>query len=149
MTTANQPSFKDLMAQMNKEAAAEAPTVKIEGKKKLDDRYSFNQGWYDALLNTESVLCTRDEAAQLRLDPDAKRQIVEIGVYEGASSCFWSDFYLNHPESRLTSIDPFTGSSEHHENPENYPELENIELIARGNGVLQSSLSQRLPESLQ
>tara|TARA_R100000005_G_C4966137_1_gene180883 strand:- start:434 stop:1147 length:714 start_codon:yes stop_codon:yes gene_type:complete len=133
MTTANQPSFKDLMAQMNKEAAAEAPTVKIEGKKKLDDRYNFNQGWYDALLNTDSVLCTRDEAAQLRLDPDAKRQIVEIGVYEGASSCFWSDFYLNHPESRLTSIDPFTGSSEHHENPENYPELENIELIARGN----------------
>jgi len=53
MTTANQPSFKDLMAQMNKEAAAEAPTVKIEGKKKLDDRYNFNQGWYDALLNTE------------------------------------------------------------------------------------------------
>ena len=36
-------------------------------------------------------------------------------------------------KSRLISIDPFTGSSEHHEKPENYPELPNIELIARGN----------------
>ena len=133
MATANQPSFKDLMSQMKDNASDVAPVVQIQGKKKLDDRYSFNQSWYDALLNTDMVLCTRDEAKDLRLDPESKRQIVEIGVYEGASSCFWSDFYLNHPESRLISIDPFTGSSEHHETPENYPELVNIELTARGN----------------
>jgi hypothetical protein len=133
MATANQPSFKDLMSQMKDNASDVAPVVQIQGKKKLDDRYSFNQSWYDALLNTDMVLCTRDEAKDLRLDPESKRQIVEIGVYEGASSCFWSDFYLNHPESRLISIDPFTGSSEHHETPENYPELADIEIIARGN----------------
>jgi len=121
------------MAQLGEEATEVAPVVQIQGKKALDSRYNFNQGWYDALLNTDMVLCTRDEAAELRLEPSEKRQIVEIGVYEGASSCFWSDFYLSHPESRLISIDPFTGSSEHHENPENYPELPNIELIARGN----------------
>ena len=133
MTTATKPNFKDLMAQLSDDAAAAAPVVQVQGKKKLDDKYSFNQGWYDALLNTDMVLCTRDEAKDIRLNPTEKRQIVEIGVYEGASSCFWSDFYLSHPESRLISIDPFTGSSEHHEKPENYPELAQIELTARGN----------------
>ena len=133
MTTTNKPSFKELMAQLGEETETSAPVVQIQGKKKLDDRYKFNQGWYDALLNTDMVLCTHNEAAELRLEPTEKRQVVEIGVYEGASSCFWSDFYLSHPESRLISIDPFTGSTEHHETPENYPELPNIELIARGN----------------
>ena len=133
MATANKTKFKDLMSQMNEEASDVAPIVQIQGKKKLDSRYNLNQGWYDALLNTDMVLNTKDEAKDLRLNPSDQRQIVEIGVYEGASSCFWSDFYLNHPGSRLTSIDPFTGSDEHHANPENYPELENIELTARGN----------------
>ena len=121
------------MAQLGDETAEVAPVVQIQGKKKLDDQYTFNQTWFDALLNTDMVLCTRDEAKDIRLNPIEKRQIVEIGVYEGASSCFWSDFYLSHPESRLISIDPFTGSSEHHEKPENYPELAQIELTARGN----------------
>jgi predicted O-methyltransferase YrrM len=133
MTTASKPNFKELMAQLGEEAAATPPVVQIQGKKSLDSRYKFNQGWYDALLNTDMVLSTHEQAQDFRLDPNKKRQIVEIGVYEGASSCFWSDFYMAHPESRLISIDPFTGSSEHHENPENYPELENLELTARGN----------------
>jgi hypothetical protein len=129
--TATKPSFKDLMNQM-KEETSEARVV-VEGKRKLDDRYTFNQTWYDALLNTDMVLQNDPQARALRFEQDTKRQIVEIGVYEGASTCFWSDFYLLHPESRLISIDPFTGSSEHHEKPENYPELANIELTARGN----------------
>jgi hypothetical protein len=124
-------SFKDLMSQISKEASA--TKVVVEGKKKLNERYTFNQTWYDALLNTDLVLCTRDEAKDLALKPDEKRRIVEIGIYEGASSCFWSDFYMSHPESRLISIDPFTGSDEHHAKPENYPELAQIELTARGN----------------
>ena len=133
MATVPKPSFKDLMAQLGEEAGVSAPTVQVKGKKELSNRYTFNQTWFDALLNTDMVLCTREETRELQLDPSKKRQIVEIGVYEGASTCFWSDFYLSHPESRLISIDPFTGSSEHHEKPENYPELPNIELIARGN----------------
>jgi len=134
MTTASKPSFKELMAQMNESNEVKvSPVVQVEGKKKLDDKYEFNQGWYDALLNTDLVLCTRDEAKDLRLNPETKRQIVEIGVYEGASSCFWSDFYMNHPESRLISIDPFTGSEEHHADLAKHPELAKIELTARGN----------------
>ena len=133
--------FKDLMAQLNdEEVTVTAPTgsaltkqVTLKDKKKLSERYNFNQGWYDALLNTDAVLNDATEGEVFRLDPKEKRQIVEIGVYEGASTCFWSDFYLDHPESRLISIDPFTGSTEHHENPENYPELGCIEYTARGN----------------
>jgi hypothetical protein len=133
MSTEAKPSFKELMSQMKEETTA-APVITVQGnKKKLSDRYSLNQGWYDALLNTDMVLCTNPEAANLKLNPDEQRQIVEIGVYEGASTVFWSDFYLNHPESRLISIDPFTGSQEHHEDPEKYPELNNIEVTARGN----------------
>lgn len=133
--------FKDLMAQLNDEevtvtapnGSALAKQVTLKDKKKLSERYNFNQGWYDALLNTDAVLNEATEGEVFRLDPKKKRQIVEIGVYEGASTCFWSDFYLDHPESRLISIDPFTGSTEHHENPENYPELGCIEYTARGN----------------
>jgi predicted O-methyltransferase YrrM len=135
MTTSAKPSFKELMSQMKQETT-EAPRIKIEGnKKKLDDRYTFNQGWYDALLNTDMVLSTNNEAAGLKIDPLEQRQIVEIGVYEGASTVFWSDFYLDHPDSRLISIDPFTGSAEHHAEPEKYPELANIELTARCNAA--------------
>lgn len=133
--------FKDLMAQLQDEEVKVQPTqgmplgksVTLKDKKKLDDHYNFNQGWYDALLNTDAVLNEAPEGEIFRLDPKEKRQIVEIGVYEGASTCFWSDFYLDNPESRLISIDPFTGSIEHHENPENYPELGCIEYTARGN----------------
>lgn len=122
--------FKELMSQFKDETA---PVVTVEGKKKLAEHYKFNQGWYDALLNTDMVLNTHPEGQKLALKSEECRQIVEIGIYEGASTCFWSDFYLDHPESRLISIDPFTGSEEHHAEPEKYPELANLELIARGN----------------
>lgn len=107
--------------------------VTMSQKKSLNPGYNFNQGWYDALLNTDAIVNEVAEGEIFRLNPNTKRQIVEIGVYEGASSCFWSDFYMDHAESRLISIDPFTGSHEHHENPENYPELGCIEYTARGN----------------
>jgi len=128
--TTSAPKFKELMSQLKEGTQAK---VVVQGKKKLDERYTFNQGWYDALLNTDMALNTHPEAQKLALIPDECRQIVEIGIYEGASSCFWSDFYLSHPYSRLISIDPFTGSEEHHAKPENYPELDRIELTARGN----------------
>ena len=84
--------FKDLMAQLNdEEVSVPAPTgsalakqVTLKDKKKLSDRYNFNQGWYDALLNTDAVLNEAPEGEVFRLDPKEKRQIVEIGVYEGA-----------------------------------------------------------------
>ena len=118
------------MGQLNEE-----PTVAVAApdKKKLADHYEFTEGWYDALLNSDKAIRTNTQGPQIQLDPAEKRQIVEIGVYEGASSCFWSDFYLHHEESSLISIDPFTGSEEHLKNPENYAGLSRLERTAREN----------------
>jgi hypothetical protein len=123
-------SFKELMGQLNEE-----PTVAVasDSKKKLADHYSFTEGWYDALLNSDYGMRNNQSGHIIDLNPAEKRQIVEIGVYEGASSCFWSDFYLDHEESSLISIDPFTGSEEHLANPENYAGLSRLERTAREN----------------
>jgi len=119
MATSAKPSFKELMSQMKQETT-EAPRIKIEGnKKKLDDRYTFNQGWYDALLNTDMVLSTNNEATGLKIDPLEQRQIVEIGVYEGASTVFWSDFYLDHPDSRLIPLQEVRNTTRNQKNTQN------------------------------
>jgi len=111
------------------------PCVKVqsETKKQLSSRYTFTEGWYDALLNSEFVIRNNNTDKKIKIDEQQKLQIVEIGVYEGASSCFWSDFYLNNPDSRLISIDPFTGSEEHLKEPEKYPGLSKLEVTAREN----------------
>jgi len=33
--------------------------------------------------------------------------MLEIGCFEGLSSVFFADNFLNNPDSRLTSVDPF------------------------------------------
>lgn len=123
-------SFKDLMGQLN-----DQPTVKVEpkNKKQLGDQYDFTEKWFESLINTEYTIANNESEHTIVWDPSEKRQILEIGVYEGGSSVFWSDFYLDHEESSLISIDPFTGSEEHLRNPENYAGLAKLERTARGN----------------
>ena len=118
------------MGQLNEE-----PVVKVEAKnkKELSDRYEFTERWFEALINTEYTIANNESEHTIVWDPAEKRQILEIGVYEGGSSCFWSDFYLDHEESSLICIDPFTGSEEHLRNPENYAGLAKLERTARGN----------------
>ena len=123
-------SFKELMGQLKEDTTIEVPA---SGKKQLADHYNFTEGWYDALLNSDHAIANNNTGQSIFIDPSKKRQIVEIGVYEGASSCFWSDFYLDHEESSLISIDPFTGSEEHLKNPENYAGLTRLERTAREN----------------
>lgn len=41
------------------------------------------------------------------VDPNKKNTILEIGSFEGQSSCYFSDVFLNHPESSLDCVDPF------------------------------------------
>lgn len=36
-----------------------------------------------------------------------KNKILEIGCFEGLSSVFFADYFLNHPNSQLTCVDPF------------------------------------------
>jgi predicted O-methyltransferase YrrM len=43
----------------------------------------------------------------LFINPNQKLNILEIGSYEGCSSCYFSDNLLNHIESKLICVDPF------------------------------------------
>lgn len=123
-------SFKDLMGQLNNET-----NVKVEpsSKKELADHYEFTERWFESLINTEYVLRNNQTEHKIEFDPKEKRQILEIGAYEGGSTCFFSDFFLDHEESSLITIDPFTGSQEHIENADNYAGLARLERTARGN----------------
>ena len=99
----------------------------------LDSKYSFTHEWYKSLLDSFELLKNEQRAEKLKFKPDAKRLIVEIGIYEGGSTVWWSDNFLEHPESRLITIDPFTGSEDHFKNPEQFPTLNKIEQIAKSN----------------
>ena len=90
-------SFKELMGQLKEDTNIE---VAAPDKKKLADHYNFTEGWYDALLNSDKAIRTNTQVLKFTLTLQ-KASFVEIGVYEGASSCFWSDFY-----SRSRRIEP-------------------------------------------
>lgn len=43
----------------------------------------------------------------------SKKHILEIGCFEGQSTCWFADNALEHPESTLTCIDTWSGGEEH------------------------------------
>lgn len=51
--------------------------------------------------------------ALLGWDPEAPRQVVEIGSFEGRSTLWFLDRLLRHPDSRIACIDTFEGGAEH------------------------------------
>lgn len=104
-------------------------------KFELDTKYKITHAWYQELMASMQVLSQEPRAQQLQFKPEEKRLIVEIGVYEGASTCWWSDNIMEHPESRLISIDPFTGNEEYQREKEKFPTLDSIEYIARSNAA--------------
>ena len=104
-------------------------------KFELDTKYQITHAWYQELLASAQLLSQEPRAQDLQFKPDEKRLIVEIGVYEGASTCWWSDNLMDHPESRLISIDPFTGNEEYQREREKFPTLDSIEYIARSNAA--------------
>lgn len=108
---------------------------------KLSPRYSLSNNWYDQLAHSAEILYGAPFASELKFDPSAKRTIVEIGIFEGASTCWWSDNLLDHPESQLYSIDPFTGSEEHHASDSMRQLLPTLEATARRNIDLSKNAS--------
>lgn len=102
----------------------------------LDTKYNITHAWYKELLGSAQLLANEPRAEKLHFQTSENRLIVEIGVYEGASTCWWSDNLLDHPESRLFSIDPFTGNDEYRQNKAAFPTLDDIEWIARSNAAL-------------
>jgi len=121
-----------MLAQPENPATVHEPNPNWRVKFEQESGYAFTHEWYKQLTESARVAST-NEVLQSKIDPTKKHTILEIGVFEGASSCWWSDNLLNHPESVLFSIDPFTGSEEHHANPQEYPTLNRIEQIARAN----------------
>ena len=101
----------------------------------LDKKYQITHEWYHELVNSYKLIRKESKAAPLHFHPAEKRTILEIGVYEGASTCWWSDYIMDHPQSRLYSIDPFTGNDEYQQNREKFPTLDDIEVIARSNAA--------------
>lgn len=99
----------------------------------LDPKYSIHNDWIQNLLKSWADINITPEASELQFSPSDKRLIVEIGIYEGASTVWFSDNLLEHPDSRLISIDPFTGSEEMIRDPEQHPTLSRIEYTARSN----------------
>lgn len=99
----------------------------------LAPHYKLSNDWYHQLTYSAFMVYHASVPTTLKFEPAQKRTIVEIGVFEGASACWWSDNLLDHPESRLYSIDPFTGSEEHHASPETRALLPSLEATARSN----------------
>lgn len=99
----------------------------------LDPKYDIHNDWVQNLLKSWDLIKSQSEVPELHFNPLDQRIIVEIGVYEGASTVWFSDNLLEHPYSRLISIDPFTGSQEQQDDPQQHPTLSRIEFIARSN----------------
>ena len=99
----------------------------------LDPKYQLAHTWYEQLTGAFHKVLQEPTAQGLHFKPEEKRIIVEIGIYEGASSCWWSDNLLEHPESRLYCIDPFLGNIEYQQARENFPTLDQIEYTAKSN----------------
>ena len=101
----------------------------------LDPKYNIHNDWVQNLIKSWDLVKSQSEVPELHFNPLDQRIIVEIGIYEGASTVWFSDTLLEHPYSRLISIDPFTGSKEQQDDPQQHPTLDRIEFIARSNAA--------------
>ncbi len=99
----------------------------------LDPKYNIHNDWVQNLLSSWDLVKSQSEVPELKFNPLDKRLIVEIGIYEGASTVWFADTLLEHPTSKLISLDPFTGSSEQQNDPRQHPTLSKIEYTARSN----------------
>ena len=99
----------------------------------LDKKYTITHEWYKWLTGSYEVLKKHEQAQKLIFKPESERLIVEIGIYEGASTVWWADNFFVHENSKLIGVDPFTGSEENIRDPENHPTLHRIEKIAKKN----------------
>ena len=66
-------------------------------------KYQHKQNWF---LGSE----LKEELLKHLPNRYAKRDILEIGSFEGLSSVFFADNLLHNPESSLTCVDPFSSA---------------------------------------
>ena len=67
--------------------------------------YTFTNNWFQS-----SELC---HLMTRHLHPNYTHKILEIGCYEGASACSFSDTVLDVIDSELTCVDPFDIADKH------------------------------------
>jgi predicted O-methyltransferase YrrM len=80
------------------------------------NNYKYSQQWF---LYSEIKNCL----FQL-LDKSKENKILEIGCYEGLSSVFFADNFLDNPNSSLTCVDPFlTITNDHKQFLQNNEEM--------------------------
>lgn len=68
---------------------------------------AFTQDWFSSNIPYWDGIIRKNFADQQNLN------FLEIGSFEGRSACWLMENVLTHESSRLTCIDPFTGSVEH------------------------------------
>ncbi len=61
--------------------------------------YSFTQNWFNVSELKRVIVKV--------LNAKNVNKILEIGCFEGQSSVFFGDHFLNHPDSELVCVDPF------------------------------------------
>ncbi len=64
--------------------------------------YLFTKNWFPG--------CECNTQMNLYVDSQQENRILEIGCLEGSSSIFFADYFLDHPNSTLTCVDPFLHS---------------------------------------
>lgn len=75
--------------------------------------YIFTNRWF---LSIVSYWPNIFRAAGWSLDVSKPYKVLEIGSFEGQSTCWMLNNLLTHPESEIFCVDPFTGSIEHNTN---------------------------------
>jgi predicted O-methyltransferase YrrM len=63
------------------------------------NNYKYSQTWF---LDSEIK-----NKLDLFLDKSKENRILEIGCFEGLSSVFFADYFIDNPNSSLTCVDPF------------------------------------------
>lgn len=87
------------------EAIAELPRLKYQAHV-AQRKYEFTQDWFSINIPVWQHFLT-----QYVNMPDLR--VLEIGSWEGRSTCWMLDHLLTHPTARITCVDTFAGSVEH------------------------------------
>jgi tetratricopeptide (TPR) repeat protein len=87
------------------EARAELPKLKYQAQV-YERGFAFSQDWFSINLPVWEHFLTRFVDV-----PDLR--VLEIGSWEGRSTCWLIEHILTHPSARITCVDPFEGSVEH------------------------------------
>lgn len=80
----------------------------VENDRDVQANYEFAVDFFSGREDQFAAILNRCE-----LKPSDPLRILEIGSFEGRSACWFSDNFMDHPQSRLVCIDTFKGGAEH------------------------------------